>query len=321
MIRRVLVAAAFLITAPEGRAFQVPGVFRASVEVVSVTVSVSDNQGPVRGLSAQDFELTDNGVPQRIEVETIEALPIDLTLVLTVPGPDHTLVQLARFVGTLRQAVRPEDRLRLIWVDDEVTSRLVDPEYDPLRDPVPAGWAWTEATSSGFRIASQTTAKAGWGVALADGLAYALMSPVPPGRQHLVVAYTDGWDTASTLEMRDLPKLAARTDAVMHAVCWSNPSAGPRSGGGLLTTRPSVQDWVASFRELEATVHRTGGRMHLTSNAFDTVFTALSNFRASYVLRYTPAGTGSPGWHDIRVKLRRPGSYQLHARRGYERRG
>ena len=36
------------------------------------------------------------------------------------------------------------------------------------------------------------------------------------------------------------------------------------------------------------------------------------------MLRYTPTGVRAGGWHEIVVKITRPGSYDVRARRGYE---
>ena len=45
----------------------------------------------------------------------------------------------------------------------------------------------------------------------------------------------------------------------------------------------------------------------------------LDEFRSSYVLRYTPRGVDRPGWHEIDVRIVRPGSFTVRARKGYER--
>jgi len=44
----------------------------------------------------------------------------------------------------------------------------------------------------------------------------------------------------------------------------------------------------------------------------------LADFRSSYVLQYTPTGVPAQGWHEIKVKVQRPGSFTVRARRGYQ---
>jgi hypothetical protein len=43
----------------------------------------------------------------------------------------------------------------------------------------------------------------------------------------------------------------------------------------------------------------------------------LDDFRQSYVLRYSPAGVVSRGWHRVRVEVPAQPSYTIRARSGY----
>jgi hypothetical protein len=56
---------------------QVPH-FPVNVDVVRVSVLVKGRDGPLPDLAAADFELRDNGVPQRIEAISSEHLPLSL---------------------------------------------------------------------------------------------------------------------------------------------------------------------------------------------------------------------------------------------------
>ena len=45
---------------------------------------------------------------------------------------------------------------------------------------------------------------------------------------------------------------------------------------------------------------------------------AIDDFRASYVLRFTPEAVPAPGWHELGVRVTRPGTrYTVRARKGY----
>ena len=57
-------------------------VFRAGTDVVTIPVSVRSSGSPVAGLSAVDFALLDNGVPQTLEVVSGDAVPADITLIV-----------------------------------------------------------------------------------------------------------------------------------------------------------------------------------------------------------------------------------------------
>lgn len=294
--------------------------FRARTDVVSVPVSVMRGREPVTGLTAADFELTDNGVRQTVDAASHEHVPIDVTLVLTGFPVDRD----REFGRTLASAERtleslnPADRRRIVFVADDVSGKLVGADYtfggDPATREIEPGVGFL----GGFRTPVGHS-KHGWGVALADGLFYALAWPVAPDRRHLVVVFTDGHDTASTIDIDTLPKLAARSDAVLHAVLWDS-AGGSGTSGGLWSTNPAAyaRQREASFRAVHQAVQRTGGTLQRIGNAPEALAEILADFRSSYVLRYRPRDTPAPGWHELRVRVTRGGSFTVRARRGYE---
>lgn len=315
------IAAAVSLTASGRSETRQTPIFRARTAVVSVAVSVTKDRVPVTGLAPADFELTDNGVRQTVDDALHDSVPIDLTLIVTAfpverTGDHDGFMALG---AATRAALQSEDRLRLVTVDQEVAGAVVSHEYSLLADPVVRTWSRGD-TRGGFGLTSGGFS--GWGVALADGVFYALAWPVEPTRRHLVVALTDGWDTASAIEMDMLPKFAARSDAVLHFVFWRSPGEDSGNAGGrnIVTSsrEPLTRRWQTSFNTMDAVVRQTGGTLQRAANAAEALRDIVADFRSSYVLRYTPAGVRPGGWHELKVKLTRPGSFTLRARKGYE---
>lgn len=276
------------------------------------------------GLTPADFELTDNGVRQVVDSASLDRVPIDLTLVLTAFPVDRTIDHDGDLVNaaTTRRLLLPDDRLRLVTIDDDVRGALVTANYSLVADPVVRSWARGRAVGQrGFSV-SLRDGRSGQGVALADGLYYALAWPVDPERRHLVVAFTDGWDTASAIEMNTLPEIAARSDAVLHAVFWRTPGEDDGNAGGrnIVTSNrtPLNQAWQTSFDTMDAVVQTTGGLLHRARNASESLAEIVADFRSSYVLRYSPRGVPLAGWHELKVRVTRPGSYSVRSRKGYE---
>ena len=75
--RMLLVALACLGAAPG----QVP-TFTSGVEAVRVDVLVTRDGRPARDLTPADFEVLDNGVPQRIGYAAFEEIPLNLVFAL-----------------------------------------------------------------------------------------------------------------------------------------------------------------------------------------------------------------------------------------------
>lgn len=293
--RNAITAAALaaLVAAP---AAQSQSTFRSGTTVVSVHVSVKAGNVPVAGLAAADFTLKDNGVTQTIDAVAVEAVPIDVTLVVDTSGSAAGAI--ARLLADAQQIsgrLRATDRFRLMTIDTYVHQLL--PMQAPERQVWPARIPYNGAS------------------AVHDALVAGLLTPVDVDRRHLVVAMTDGVDTTSTLDADTVRRVAGRSDAVMHIVALDGQSA----------PSPIPPNWLprrdADLDILQEAARRTGGELSpagaLGANvvaAFDRVF---EDFRSSYVLRYTPARVAARGWHELEVKTTRPGKLTLRARRGY----
>jgi hypothetical protein len=299
--------------------------FRARTDIVSVPVAVTSGREPVLGLTAADFDLSDNGVRQTIDAVSSDEVPIDVTLLLTEfpmgTTPEHLRAVLS--ADATHKLLRPSDQLRLVIVEDHVSGRDLPAGFDLREDPAVRSLTMGTARSNGFSCCGPGPSgddRYGFGLALADGLFYALAWPVAPDRRHLIVAITDGFDSASTLELERLPKLAARSDAVLHGVFWATPSDGPQQAGArwVYPTNALLPAWEASFRVVDATIRQTGGSIHRTNGASTRLANIIASFRASYILRYTPRGVDAKGWHELQVKVPRRGSVTIRARKGYE---
>lgn len=151
--------------------------------------------------------------------------------------------------------------------------------------------------------------RSGGMTSLLDAMGMALARAPRPDRRHLVFVFTDGVDNASLLGYSAIPALAGRTDAVLHIVLVK------------VTGVPGEYPSPAS-RALEAAAARTGGALYPPNEAPADVVAAfklaVEAFRHGYVLYYTPKGVARPGWHDINVRVTKPGTYDVQARQGYE---
>lgn len=285
---RPITALALVCAAGAAAGAQQQPVFRTSVEGVSVTVSVRKGGAPVAGLKAADFDVFDNGVQQKISTFSVEALPIDVTLLLHVSRSfaGYRLQWLRSSVGEAAGLLKEGDRLRLIAVQHALQELM----------PLQAG-----------QTPDVASLVARGGTALYDALAASLMRPSQADRRQLVVAFTTGVDTISILSLDAVEAISGLSDAVVHLVV---PVVG--SGGG----RKSL---LADAAPLSNLVTRTGGQIFPADadapigNAFTS---AIEEFRTSYVLRYVPQGVARDGWHDISVTVK-GGPYDIKARKGY----
>jgi VWFA-related protein len=305
-------------------------VFRTRGEAVRVDVLVTNGNRPIAGLTPADFEVLDNGVPQAIDVVTIEDVPFSVLFALDASesmegGPLKDLkTAAAAAVETLRDA----DRAAVLTFSEE------------LRHPaawLPKGPALARAID-GVRAAGAT--------ALFDAAFAALMLRDPdPGRRGLVLVFSDGEDTSSWLPASAALDKASRTDAVVYSVSIKSlrqrgadldaaarsPLAAPsrssvpigqrsigfRSGIRLSPNAPLLEQ--SPF--LPELAQRTGGQalgVETSGKLRDAFERIIMEFRSRYLLTYTPRGVDTPGWHRIEVKVKGQRA-TVQARRGYER--
>jgi Ca-activated chloride channel family protein len=308
---RQLVAALVGFTVPGWLVAPLPArqqPFAVKVDGVAVDVLVTRDRRPVTGLTAADFRLRDNGVPQRVESVMIEDVPITLFLVLDVSASvkGELLVRLKSAAEAASRALRPQDRIGLLTFSDRVQV-VAAPSSDPRTLPLHV-----------------RSLEAGGATALYDAtFAAVVLRQRIPGRT-VVLVFSDGDDTASWLEPRAVFTAAQRSDVVVHAVS--------RDGGLRRAT-----DADLSNRELERTlfdaepqlfgrlylsrlVEETGGSLFVAdSSGLQTAFARVVNeFRSRYVLTYSPVGVASGGWHTIDVTVNGPKA-NVQARRGYLR--
>jgi VWFA-related protein len=278
-----LLAAAGVIGAS---AAQQQSVFKSGVDVVFVDVSVTSPRTPVRDLKSADFTLTDNGVPQSIEALSVEAMPIDVTLLVDVSGSvgAGVLQGLKRAVDDTSKALSARDRVRLLTFSHEVRQVF----------PYQAG-----ATPAGLE-----TLSAGGATSMYDALAAAMMQTRPSARRQMILVFTDGADSRSFMDAPALLQLGGVSESVVHF------AVGIRRGSADVPHKSQLAEIAAA----------TGGDVTTfrVDNAIPSTFRdILDRFRTSYVLRYTPQGVPREGWHNVTVDVRR-GNYEIRARKGWQ---
>lgn len=123
--RRAAVAAGAmaLIASAAGRAQQ--PTFSSRLDVVRVDALVTDDGRPVRGLTAGDFVVLDNGRSQTVDLASFETLPVNVILVFdqsrSVRG--ERLAQLRDAARAVLGALTPRDQAALVTFSHRVEVR------------------------------------------------------------------------------------------------------------------------------------------------------------------------------------------------------
>jgi Ca-activated chloride channel homolog len=271
--------------------------FKAGVDLVHFGVSVLDKQGkPVTGLKAEDFEVRENGKPQSLRFFAAgtpdEAPPLHIGLLLDTSGSMADDLKDARsaavkFVNALDAAAD----VTLVDFDTEVRVARFGPNDYPrlverIRGRKPDGWT-----------------------ALYDAVGVYLDGAQNQDGQKVLVLYTDGGDTTSSLTFREMLDLCKASDATVYTVGYMEH----QSSSGRLQQRS----------ELERVATLTGGQAYFpgASKDLDGVFDKIrEELGARYSLGYLSTDTRADGaWRGVEIKLLRSDlkGVKLRTRSGY----
>jgi len=269
--------------------------FRAQVETVYVDAFVTRSDKPLPGLRASDFELRDNGVPQRLELISAESRPLQAILVFdTSSSMAGDRLDALRAAGeAFLDGLRAADNAGLVVFSEDVRW-LAEPTPDKAAVKRALSQLRAEGATSVFDALYA-------GILLSEG-----------ELRPLIVLFTDGEDNSSWLGDREMRVVAARSNALVHVVGWRPPPiVAPRS-----VARALESPQETALREI---AEAAGGRYWNADSparvrqAFAAIAEAMGH---RYVLRYEPMGVKREGWHRIEARLRGPKG-DVHTRRGY----
>jgi Ca-activated chloride channel family protein len=271
--------------------------FRAGIDLVHFGVSVIDKQGlPVAGLKPEDFEILENGKKQSLQFFTAgdpeTALPMHLGLLLDTSGSMADDLKDARaaavkFVNAMEHA----SDFTVVDFDTEVrVARFSPADYPRLVERIrmrrPDGWT-----------------------ALYDALGVYLNGAQAQDGQKILVLYTDGGDTRSSLTFADAVDLLKASDVTVYAIGYlEHQSSGAR---------------FQQRGELERFASMTGGRAYFPNGPkdLDGVFDKIQQeLAARYSLGYVSSDARADGtWRGVEIKLLRRDlkGIRLRTRAGY----
>lgn len=271
-------------------------VIRVDVDLVRVIATVKNTAGEAVGsLTAEDFEILDNGVPQKVAVfERRTEQPLNVALLIDTSG--STAKDLKSEVASLEKFFRaffaegnPDDRVGVYSFNYEVKAL----------SPFTRNRGGLERSLRGLKGEA--------GTAVYDAIYLASESLEAREGRRVIVIVTDGSDTASSTDFHGALKAAHMADAVIYPIVVvpiTNDAGRSIGGENALVT-------IAA---------RTGGRAFFPDvTALDTAFTEiLRDLRTQYFLGFYSKDvppTNNP-FHTLTVRVRQPG-LQVLTRNGY----
>lgn len=268
--------------------------FRAGVELVSLTVTVSDSGGKyVTDLNQEDFNVFEDGVKQDVTFFNRTNLPIALSLMLDTSASMDTKLQTAQeaAVGFVRR-LRPQDLAEVIDFDSRVTI---------IANFSNNGAELEQAIRKTSAGGSTSLYNAVY-IALKD-LKKIVAKNVEEIRRRAIVVLSDGEDTSSLLPFEEVLDLAKRSETAIYSIGLRSGEPGESKG---------FKEAEFALRQL---AQETGGRAFFPNQVAELskVYGQISDELSSqYTVGYTSRNPRRDGaWRRIVVRVNRP---QLVAR-------
>ena len=275
---------------------QEPLSFPSRVDSVYVDAFVTRKGRPVLGLTAENFEIQDNGVRQEVRLVSLDLVPVAVLLVFDTSASvaGEALNHLRDAGHAVLDGLRPGDRAALVTFNQRIVVRVA-----PTEDLARVRKALDRISAFGS-------------TALYDAAYVSLAMPVE-GARPVVVLFSDGDDNTSWLAAEDVFSVAERSDILLEAVGVTDTvsvlvpgSTGP--AGGPRRYEPSVRH-IASPRvgELRRIAESTGGQFwnaEKSARLKDTFLRILEEMRTRYLLAFEPTGVETAGEHRLEVRLR-----------------
>lgn len=263
-------------------------IFRASTDMVFLSVTATAGGHRVNGLRPEQFAVFEDGQAQEIAVFSHDPQPIALSILLDTSMSMDTRMGIAAdaAVGFVRR-LQPGDTAQVITFD---SSAQIPQGF--TSDPVLLERAIRAARPSGA-----TALYTALYVAFNELERVRRREPGELRRQAIIVL-SDGEDTASRLRYEDVVDRAKRSDVLVFTIGLRDPRIG---------TKPSNEyDFV-----LRALAQTTGARAFFVDNEVQLpgIYTQIADELASqYTIGYVSRNTRRDGaWRQIAVRVSEPG--------------
>jgi Ca-activated chloride channel homolog len=250
------------------------GVIRVQTNLVNILASVIDAHGqPIPDLPQDVFELSEEGVPQKIErFEAETNRPLDLALMVdsSMSTYKDTKFEAEAAAHFVRQVVRPGDTLSVFEFDEKVTQLSeYSADVPKLQEAV-----------------RRITPGAGTSIYDAILLGSNTLRRRPGDRRRAIVMVTDAGETTSVSKFDDARRAAIASEALLYSIVLRPANESGRNTAGehaLITITDS-----------------TGGAMFLVDEMqqLDATFERIDReLRTQYLLGYYPTPVPPPGSH------------------------
>jgi VWFA-related protein len=264
------------------------GTIKVNVRLVEVYATVLDHKGKfVDGLRSDNFQILENGRPQRISIFESNTDALSCAILLDTTGSmREALPRVKNSVVKLMDTLDPQDSVAIFTFDDHLTVRQ---DFTTDKDAAKRAVLHTRAQGS---------------TALFDAISEASEELAKRRGKKALIVFTDGDDNSSLLTAGGAIAQAKKVGIPLYAIAEGEATHSSELG-----------------KILNELSENTGGVAYRVKKAdeIEEIFqTIASNLRHLYLLSYKPLSDSSDGrWRKIDIQISGVQDYRLRAKQGY----
>ncbi len=282
---------------------------RSETHLIDFTFSVHRPDGTLaKGLTQDDFQITEDGVPQKIAFFGTQGdLPLTLGLLVDASDSQSKFYKrhrkdIAKFLKTV---VRPQDQVFSICFGNHL--RLTN-DMTSSAEAVLDGLERFDQGDRKFTELAEEDDREG-GTALYDAIYYSIGQKLAqvPGHQRALILFTDGEENASAHDLLDAIDAARDNDTLIYAIRYTNDKD---------KLSPDARHGIAALHHLAS---ETGGEdfdaLHTdVGEAFEQI---AGELRSLYSVAYHSTNRKRDGTFHKVVITTNDDAYSVRARTGY----
>jgi VWFA-related protein len=326
-----------LVAVLTGAGFAQTTLHTTTTLVVVPTLVQTTGKEPVFSLTAEDFVLTDNGVPQKVTLEEETMRPLSLVVLMQTGG-------IAR--GQFASYVNLETMLASLLGGAPNKVSIVNFDSRPE-----AASPFTSNVAE-WRDAIDHPEQGDSGAAIFDGISYALdlLKKEPVSNRRAILLISQEHDSGSKTQMKDIVRDLGETNTAIYSITFSaekteaklafkeshvNPPISVVPSDGSLKPYNDPARPTQGYFKLDVPLRLIFGAMQKNLSAevanlsggeamsfdgrgeLEQDMNVLNNhIRNSYILSFSPT-SAEPGLHTIKVQLARHPEMIVSARTSY----
>jgi Ca-activated chloride channel homolog len=280
-----------------------PGQIKTVTVNVRLPVAVTDkNNRFVVDLKETDFEIAEDRTPQAIiSFQPQSNLPLDVAVLMDTSNSVKSKLKFEK------EAANSFLETALKYREDRALFATFDSQVELHQD-------FTNRLD--FLTQAIDKVKAQGGTRMYDAVygicEEKMMAPTSLGRRHAMVVITDGEDTESERELKEVIDIAQRTETTVYMISTES--------GGIFGVKAGLVDRKED-KDLKRLAEETGGRAFFTANVNElkeSLAGIARELRSQYLIAYEPTNGNYDGkFRQVEVKLPKHKGLRVRTKKGY----